>query len=192
MRSEAGERLESALRQVVEGMPDEVKAVPIEHWTEGVFRHLLIRQIRASYPGQECWSEWNRVDLVLPSARGATLVELKLFVVRPRHTVAGSRGFKGGPGSKNEREVLKSIATLAASRAERWSTDCGGIQDAYFALAWADTEGSDPGRSYTNSYFGPQALPAVRGWTVLVDGQPLPGRMRFYCLLGEVPLTPAA
>ena len=73
MKSTAAVLLTQALEATCADLPTEVGLVPLEYWNESVFRFLLIRHMRAIAPDTVCWTEWNRVDLVLPGPAGATL-----------------------------------------------------------------------------------------------------------------------
>ena len=99
MNVDTGGLLRNALARTCSALPTEVLTVPLEHWDESVFRWLLIRHVLALAPGgTPCWSEWHRVDLVLPSPFGATLIELKFFAHRllRNHSPRIVR-MKGGP-----------------------------------------------------------------------------------------------
>ncbi len=193
MDSCVGELLRTALGRACSALPIEVRAVPLEHWNESIFRFLLVRHILAAAPGTPCWSEWHRVDLVLPASSGATLVELKFFAHQPlRDHSDGVLRMKGGPSAQNVREFEAAIQSLAGSRAKHWATACGGIAAGYVVLAYCDPAIAGAQRTYRSHYGNLRAHGQIASVETIVEELPLPKEAIFTCKLLALHLAPAA
>ncbi len=116
----------------------ELANVPSEHWNESVFRFFIVRQL-LKIPDIDCRSEWNRVDLVIQSPRGATLLELKFFTSQPLRDQAGKTiRMKGRPSPKNYGEYENALKKLRSAREAKWIRFCDGVASAHLLLAYID------------------------------------------------------
>ena len=193
MDSSAGELLRNALSRACSALPTEVRGVPLEHWNESTFRFLLVRHLLAAAPGTACWSEWHRVDLVLPASLGAALVELKFFAHQPLrdHSDRVLR-MKGGPSAQNVREFEAAIETLAGSRAKHWAHACGGIAAGYVVLAYCDPAITSGQRTYSSHYGKLRPQGRIASIETIVEELPLADDAIFTCKLLTAYLAPAA
>ena len=193
MNVSVGNLLQTALARACAVLPAERGSVPLDHWNESVFRWLLIRHLLAGAPGTPCWSEWHRVDLVIPSTSGATLVELKFFAHRPLRDHSGRVvRLKGGPSDHNVGEFWASIDTLANSAARHWARACGGISAGYFVLAYCDPVRISGQPTYGSYYKKLKPEARILSIEPIVEELPLDTDTAFTCQLLTVRIDPAA
>lgn len=189
----AGDLLRKALKRACSALPGEVRSVPIEHWNESVFRWLLVRHLLAVAPGTQCWSEWHRVDLVLPAASGATLIELKFYAHRPlRDQSTGVIRMKGGPSDQNVREFNSSVDNLVGNAARHWTRACGGIRAGYVVLAYCDSIRATGKPTYASYYGKLQPQGSVASVETIVEELALDSDTLLTCKLLTVHVEPAA
>jgi hypothetical protein len=188
-----GELLRKALAQTCSALPAGIRKVHLEHWNESTFRFLLVSHILALAPDTKCWSEWNRVDLVLPASSGATLVELKFFTRQPLRDLSGRiLRYKGGPSLKNVGELEHALATLAVSRTRPWVRACGGVAAAYLVLAYCDPVAPVDQRTYGASYRELPLNRRVATVETIAEELPIADGVLFTCKLLSVRLDRAA
>jgi hypothetical protein len=145
--------LRRALSSTCHNLPNELQAVPLQFWNESVFRYFLVRELRLLAPELKCWSEWNRIDLVLLGDAGSTLIEIKFFTHRDREDLAGKvLARKGGPSPHNYFEFQKSLKTLADATKSKWVQHCGGVSSAFFVLVYIDPICLQKRRTYDSFY----------------------------------------
>lgn len=180
--------LRTALAQACSVLPAEIRSVPLEHWNESVFRFLLVRQLLSLAPDTSCWSEWNRVDLVLSAPTGATLVEIKFYTHGEIRDHAGRvLRSKGGPSKKNVLEFNASLATLADSANMPWAVSCGGVAAAFLVLAYFDPVQASKGKdSFAKHYGHLLAGGPIVAVDTIVQEIPVGESMAFTCKLIEV------
>ena len=184
---EVRSRLTGALRSTCEEFLAEVKHLPIDHWNESVFRFCLVRQLLARNSNIECWTEWNRVDLVLPASGGAVSVEMKFFTTLPTLDNEGKLlGWKGAPGRKNFAEYQDVVAKLRRARNEPWAMDCSGVSTCFLVLAYADRKRSKRAGTYGAYYDSIRTKTPVVSIRTFADHVAIGGENEFTCKLLEV------
>jgi hypothetical protein len=185
--------LGQALEATCSTLASEVRLVPLEYWNESVLRFLLVRHLRSIERDVTCWSEWNRVDLVLPGVHGATLVELKFFTHQPLRRLGGEvTRLKGGPSKKNVREFQSSVQTLAEAAAKPWAPNCGGVVAAFLVLAFCDRDQPLSKPTYGEFYDSLEPDCCIISIKTIVERMPLDEGMNFSCKLLEVRVKTAA
>jgi hypothetical protein len=175
--------LEAALADACSDLLREVHTVPLEHWTESVFRFFVVRQLLKRTPAPSCMTEWNRVDLLLREPGGAHLVEFKFFAAHPLLDHSGRMlRRKGGAGAKNFSEFNDTIEKLNRARSSRWASSCGPISRASLVLAYSDATALGSGRTY-GSFYDSLTDDRITDVRVIVGEATTPDGHRFTCKL---------
>lgn len=181
------EHLRTALRTTCDTFVREVKELPVDHWSEGVFRFYLVREMLRRDRRTDCRTEWNRVDLMLPTTHGAVMVEMKFFTTLPITDHLGNRlRWKGGPSPKNVAEYREVIEKLQGFRKAKWLSDAGGYACGYLLLAYVDRRRQGGARCYHDDYGDLRAEKAVLEIEVFADQEPIGNDCAFTCKLLRV------
>jgi hypothetical protein len=174
--------LKQALQAVCEKLPVEAKSVPLQHWTEGVFRFMLIRELNALSPNIKCLSEWDRIDLVLPTSTGTTIVEFKFFTNRDKEDHEGKIiGRKGFASLHNFRDFQISIERLRVNVRAPWVLRGGRVSNAFLILAYADSIESKRKHSYAKFYDKLDNQPFIQRIEPIVERLPVSHSDHFTC-----------
>jgi hypothetical protein len=109
--------IKQALEATLEFLPREFKRMPLERWSEAVFRYYFCRFLSRTHKEVRQDFECSRIDLVLRCPPETAFVEFKFYRGHPSkfelYTGERSPGFKGGPGAKNLSEFQDCVNKLA-------------------------------------------------------------------------------
>lgn len=180
--------LRLAINNALEDVAAEVKLIPLVHWSESVFRYFVVRRLLCDNPEIDCWTEWNRVDLLIQREDAAAAVEFKFFgsPELPSRT-RGVIRYKGRPSAKNLSEVQAVLEKLRHARTARWTAHCAPVKHAFLVLAYWDNVGRPESATY-DSYYAERTFPEVRRRDILLDRAPTPDGRALSCFLMEVRL----
>jgi hypothetical protein len=183
------ELLRKALKSACSRFVSEVADVPIEYWNESVFRHLLVRELLTFRTREKVWSEWHRVDLVLPDPSGGTAIELKFYTRNPLCAVPDKiLRWKGGPSEKNYGEFRRAIERLADSTNRPWAKDCGDVEAAYLVLAYFDRTILGNRQSYEDYYGDLGTNEMISAVETITDKKSIDRNTVFTCKLVSINL----
>jgi hypothetical protein len=103
-----------AFKDTAEQIKADLAMMPLERWSESVFRFIYSRAVAKLEPDVTHFVECSRIDLVLHRKRERAFVEFKFYLHAHRYDpLCGNKiGWKGGPGRKNYREFKKCVQTL--------------------------------------------------------------------------------
>lgn len=184
-----GALLRQALKQTCSLLPQELRSVPLQHWNESSFRYFFVKQLLAIAPELTCWSEWNRVDLVVPSREAAILIEFKFYLHAPLQSIHGTiTRMKGRPSLQNFREFTKCIAKFGDCSTKKWFPDCGQATEGWLVLAYFDPEAIEATQTYGHHYGNLESTNLATNFETFADKIPLPGDVSFTCRLLTFPL----
>ncbi len=141
--------IKQVLEATLEFLPREFKRMPLERWSEAVFRYYFCRFLSRTHKEVRQDFECSRIDLVLRCPPETAFVEFKFYGHPPRfepYTGERAPGFKGGPGAKNFSEFQKCINQLADLRSEL------GLSK-YLILFYADPQHLQPQQHTFSMYY---------------------------------------
>ncbi len=106
--------VERAFDDTVELVQGELKTMPLDRWSEGVFRYFFCRCLSNAHPSIVQHVECDRIDLVLRGEFETAYIEFKFYQRPPKFNskTGAPCGYKGGPGRKNFGEFQKCIEQL--------------------------------------------------------------------------------
>ena len=185
--------LKSAIRNACKRFLRDVGSIPLEHWNESVFRFYLVREIVELKQKIDCRTEWNRVDLLVPAADGAMVIEMKFFQAMPlRDSHGGFIRLKGTASPQNYREYEDVVDKLHSARGSRWVDAAGGVSCGFLILAYVDYLGDRrPNRSYKESYGDIELKAPIIDILQVVEDAHVEEGFEFSCKLLEVEVAVA-
>lgn len=109
-----GEAVLETFRNTVDVLQSELEVMPLDRWTESVFRYFFCRFLATQHPDIEQFPECGKIDLVLQRSVARAFIEFKFYRHAPRYDPYNGRqrGFKGGPGGKNLGEFEACVELL--------------------------------------------------------------------------------
>lgn len=130
------------LRDAWSDFGEELKFVPLSHFTESVFRYIFVRRMLQKHPEVRCDTEWHRIDLLFVDSTGPSLVEFKFYVRNHVIDLQGkTRHAKGRAGKKNFKEFCDCIDKLVAIDEQKWrKAEIGSFSHKYLVLVYADAD----------------------------------------------------
>ena len=138
----------AGFRGALHSLESELPSMPLSRWNESVFRYYFCRAVAAFDKMVKQFVECNRIDLVMVQGEQRAFVEFKFYGKPQRFDPYSgtTKGFKGGPGTKNLREFQECINQLAERDA------VPGLSK-YIVLVYADRNGNDTkGRQFARYY----------------------------------------
>lgn len=106
--------IERAFSDTVELVQSELKTMPLDRWSEGVFRYFFCRCFSNANPSIIQHVECDRIDLVLRGEFESAYIEFKFYQRPPKFNskTGAPCGYKGGPGRKNMWEFQQCVEQL--------------------------------------------------------------------------------
>ncbi len=180
--------LRAACHDVIKGASE----VPLPHWNESVFRFFFVRNLLVAAPRVTCFTEWNRIDVLLREEKKASLIELKFYQSQPLFDLSGHQLHKkGGAGSKNFGEFLLNIDKLRSCGSASWLAkhSLESVR-AFLALVYTDPVPESGPRTYGAWYDTLPHIEGIKRVEKIISNAPVGQNELLSCKLIEVALKP--
>ena len=154
--------IDGCFRSAFEVLTQRHSAANYRFVKEDVLRYHMAMALDRDFPDVRLELEWKHVDMLLMKDEALALVELKSYDYRICLHPDGSRGVKGGAGSKNFEEFKASLRRLMEGPYRKGEVISGlNITDRYFVLTGTkilDERCRDSRANYAKDYWPPEAL----------------------------------